>query len=296
MVVFLCVACVACFGIGYKLAPRINRLRYRVWLSRLSRKFPPRVLRDEPGAWYCQEKPILWAHAGGGSLHIYGNSKEAIADSIEKGFKVIEVDVDLTSDGVPVLSHRFRPDNQVQFDYRPTLSEFLSTPINDKYTPLTLKGLFDEFKYYDGYWAIDSWGLANCGIDFNLPVYLAAIQEGGIKGRVIYLANSLQEGIRVAKSAQFASVHCGLPEDIDKPGGLWQLPYLIRIYTGAGIRSVTLMDRPISEMTKVVLSGLKEMGIYVSVCGVETTDRCGKWINVGANCFNTNYLVPTDLY
>ena len=268
------------------------RLLYRIWLWRLSRQFKPYVLCDEPGAWYCQEKPILWAHAGGGSLHTYGNSKEAIADSIEKGFKVIEVDVDLTSDGVPVLSHRFRPDNQVQFDHRPTLSEFLSTPLNGKYTPLTLKGLFEEFKSYDGYWAIDSWGLHDSGMEFDLPSYLCEMLGEERARKIIYLANSLHKGIRVAKLGQFASVHCGLPEDIDKSEGLWQLSHLIRIYTGAGIRSVTLMDRPISEMTKVVVSRLREAGIHVSICGVETAERVRRWLAVGADVFNTDRLTP----
>lgn len=268
------------------------RLRYRIWLWRLSRKFKPRVLSDEPGAWYCQEKPILWAHAGGGSLHTYGNSKEAIADSIEKGFKVMEVDVDLTSDGVPVLSHRFCPDNQVQFDHRPTLSEFLSTPLNGKYTPLTLKGLFDEFKSYDGYWAIDSWGLHDSGMGFDLPSYLGEILEEGRARKIIYLANSLHEGISVAKSGQFASVHCGLPEDIDKPEGVWQLPYLVRIYTGVGIWSVTLMDRPITEKTRSVVSRLREAGIHVSICGVETAERVRSWLAAGADVFNTDRLNP----
>lgn len=106
------------------------------------------------------------------------------------------------------------------------------------------------------------------------------------------MANDLQDGILVAKSSQFASVHCGLPDDIDKPSGVWQLPHLIRIYTGAGIRSVTLMDRPISEMTKVVVSRLREAGIHVSICGVETAERVRRWLAVGADVFNTDRLTP----
>ena len=151
MGVLLCFACAACFCLGYRLSSRINQVRRRLGLWRISRKFTPRLLYDEPGSWYSQAKPILWAHAGGGCLHTYGNSKEAIEDSISKGFKVIEIDLDLTSDGVPVLSHRFRPGNQIQFDHRPTLSEFLSAPINGRYTPLTLQGLFNEFRTFDGY-------------------------------------------------------------------------------------------------------------------------------------------------
>lgn len=178
MGVLLCFACAACFCLGYRLASRINQVRRRLRLWRISRKFTPRLLCDEPGSWYSQAKPILWAHAGGGRLHTYGNSKEAIEDSISKGLKVIEVDVDLTSDGVPVLSHRFRPGNQIQFDHRPTLSEFLSAPINGCYTPLTLQGLFDEFKSFDGYWAVDSWGVYSSGKKFNFPSYLCEIQGG----------------------------------------------------------------------------------------------------------------------
>jgi len=50
--------------------------------------------------------PILLAHAGGG-IHgqIYTNSLEAIKASMQNGFRLIELDFELTSDGAVVLIH-----------------------------------------------------------------------------------------------------------------------------------------------------------------------------------------------
>jgi len=262
----------------------------------MSRKYPAGgILEDASNAWCSMPKPIFIAHAGGGSLCKYSNSKEAIADSIARGYKIIEIDVDLTSDCIPVLSHRFRPNNEVVFDYRPSLSEFLSTPICGRFTPMTLSQCFTTFKDFDGFWAIDSWGVYRSGMAFDLPRYLVEnLLEGQVRN-VIYLANSLQEAIELAKSGLFASVHCGLPEDIDTSNGIWQLPYLVRIYIGAGIRSVTLMDREISDLTKQVVATLRKSGIKVSICGVETCERARTWIEVGADCFNTDALSPHQM-
>ena len=132
------------------------------------------------------------------------------------------------------------------------------------------------------------------GIKFNLISYLFET-HAELTHHIIYLANDLQEGVQCAKSGRFASVHCGLPDDIDKPSGVCQLPHLIRIYTGAGIRSVTLMDRPISEMTRIVVNRLREAGLHVSIVGVDSVERAKKWIEVGADVFNTDKLTPGDL-
>lgn len=96
-------------------------------------------LETPADAWFISDSPILIAHSGGGiNGYVYTNSKEAILQSIASGYRVIEVDVSMTSDGVPVLSHDFRPDHEQLFNSLPTLEVFLNTPMECNLTPLTL--------------------------------------------------------------------------------------------------------------------------------------------------------------
>ena len=284
-----------CLALGHKFSARISFWRRKLALRRLASRHGTCTLADEPGAWYGMAKPILWAHAGGGALHTYGNSKEAIEYSLDHGLRVIEIDVDLTSDGVPVLTHRFRPDNQIAFDHRPDLKEFLSTPVNGRFTPLTLERLFALFGDRDVFFAIDSWGIARSGLRFDLIDYIDRMADERLHQKIIFLANSIDEGVTIAQTRKFASVHCGLPEDIDTDGGIWQLPDLVRIYAGANIHSVTLMDREITDRTEQVVGELESHGIHVSICGVETVKRCKKWRKLGVGVFNTNKLYPALL-
>ena len=97
------------------------------------------------------ETPILIAHSGGGiNGYVYTNSQEAILQSIANGYRVIEVDVSMTSDGVPVLTHDFKPDNEHIFSATPTLAMFLKQPMECGLTPLTLVDFLKLVNNFDG--------------------------------------------------------------------------------------------------------------------------------------------------
>ena len=63
---------------------------------------------------FGQQKPQPIAHAlgciGG---NIYTNSREAMINSIEKGYKYLEVDIDSTSDGIFIASHDWELFNEI---------------------------------------------------------------------------------------------------------------------------------------------------------------------------------------
>ena len=102
-------------------------------------------------AWFYSDSPILIAHSGGGiNGCTYTNSKEAIVQAITNGFRVIEVDVCMTSDGIPVLSHDFKPDFENLFEQIPTLKMFLSTPMDSGLTSLTFEDFLDLVKQWEG--------------------------------------------------------------------------------------------------------------------------------------------------
>ena len=88
-------------------------------------------LLDNEGAWYMSSKII--PHAMGGiDGCVYTNSKEALEETLNNGFNIVEADVNLTLDGIPVLSHAI---------CAMKIDEFIAHKIDGKYTPLSLKGL-----------------------------------------------------------------------------------------------------------------------------------------------------------
>ena len=252
-----------------------------------------RVLVDSPDAWYMGKLPILWAYAGGGHLHQYGNSVEAIDTSIAKSFKVIEIDVSLTEDGIPVVTHWFRPDNQVVFDKTPTLEVFKSTLINKKYHTMTLKELFDRYSGTGVYFSIDPAHMVALRQKFDLVRYIMGNAPIEFQRRVIYQVYTFDELARINRiSPPFASLHYVL-EVLNNPRPeYWKIPYLIPHLTEAGVRSVSLRDREISSGFIETVKAFNDVNIRVSVTGVDYKDRCEELMKIGVSCFNTRLLEP----
>ena len=253
-----------------------------------------RILEDSPGAWYEGKLPILWAYAGGGHLHQYGNSIEAIDTSISKSFKVIEVDVSLTEDGIPVVTHWFRPDNQVVFNKTPTLDVFKKTLINNRYHTMTLKELFDRYSGIDVYFSVDPAHIVALRQKFDLVQYIVDNAPIEFQRRVIYQVYTLDELDRINKmSLPFASLHYVLEVLNNSRREYWKIPYLIPHLTEAGVRSVSLRDREISSGFIEMVKAFNNVNIRVSVTGVDYKDRCEELMKIGVSCFNTRLLEPT---
>ena len=252
-----------------------------------------KVLADNPNAWYAGKLPILWAYAGGGHLHQYGNSVEAIDTSIAKSFKVIEIDVSLTEDGVPVVTHWFRPDNQVVFNKTPTIEVFKKTLINNKYHTMTLKELFDRYSGIDVYFSVDPAHIVALRQKFDLVQYIINNAPIKFQRRVIYQVYTLDELARISRiSPPFASLHYVLEVLNNARREYWKIPYLIPYLTEAGVRSVSLRDREISNGFIETVKAFNNVNIRVSVTGVDYKDRCEELMKIGVSCFNTRLMEP----
>ncbi len=116
--------------------------------------FPISVQAQAP-KWYEQNR--LVAHALGAiEDKKETNSKEAFISSWENGYKVLEADFSLTSDGVLVVRHDFDQDSYYNLEQQVqngstdmTASRFLNEKINFKYTPLTATQLFALLAEYE---------------------------------------------------------------------------------------------------------------------------------------------------
>lgn len=107
------------------------------------------------------ENYTVIAHAlGAVDGKAYLNSKESFIENYEKGYRLFEVDLTETSDGVWVCRHSWNT-SMGQWDGNEkkilTAEEFLKTPIYGKYTPMTLYDLFVLLKEYpDAFVMLDS--------------------------------------------------------------------------------------------------------------------------------------------
>lgn len=106
---------------------------------------------EEDGEWY--EKHQVICHALGSSVEgdPEGNYLEALEYNYNLGFRVFEVDIQITSDQVAVLRHDWDMDlGQAEaFGWTeedkpvPTAAKFLEAPIYGKYTPMLLVELYE---------------------------------------------------------------------------------------------------------------------------------------------------------
>lgn len=102
----------------------------------------------------AQSFPNYIAHGGGALGRLtYSNSKEAILQSIERGYTFIEVDIDTTSDGFLVASHdwasfHINAGHPELGDSIFSLESFKATSIYGEYTPITIDEIVEILEEY----------------------------------------------------------------------------------------------------------------------------------------------------
>ncbi len=105
------------------------------------------TLAEHEVQWY--EESCLVAHAlGNAGSYTYTNTKDALEESVAEGYKTLEVDLSLTSDGEVVCRHTWYSDEfGVSYDGEiPDLATFEREKYYGELTPLTGRGLLE-------YWA-----------------------------------------------------------------------------------------------------------------------------------------------
>jgi len=258
-------------------------------------------LVDDPNAWYATTTPLLWAHAGGGRFHSYGNAREDVDESIAQGFPVIEVDISLTSDGVPVLSHRFQPCGQDLYACVPTEKQFLETPIDGCYTPLTFAQFVERYRSFDGYFALDAFSMTKSNPSFDFPAYLARTYPPNVLGKMIYLVTGQDCAECLSASHPFAALHYAVPEWIFSSAGAFCCGAFMRYLASCGIKSASLevpvrmrqdFCRHAARIGRVVAE-MKRWGIWASAFGVETVEEINRWRDIGVEVFNVDRVQPS---
>ncbi len=110
------------------------------------------------GGWWESESLIAHAMGAVGGCS-YSNSLEAFERNYRRGYRVFEVDLELTSDGVAVLRHNwsnFCDTPEFSVESPPSLDRYKKSKIYKLFTPLSIDELIDLMaRYQDAYIVVD---------------------------------------------------------------------------------------------------------------------------------------------
>lgn len=241
--------------------------------------------------WYSCS-PLIWAHAGGADPVLYGNAMENFDRAIAKGYRCLEADVGITSDKVPVLTHLFRPNNENLYDGTPTCETFLTSLIDDKYTPLTLSQFIDRYKGFDGWVFLDGLSFSKRpGFDFRK--YFAKVDDR-FKKKIIVQVFKFEDLLSLKLNNPFGGIHFSGIFGVGT--NKYIRPMLIKALKACGVKSVSISDFEITgKDISDVIYDFRRNDIVVSVAGVNTLSYYKRLQKLGVNCIDSDYLTPADV-
>ncbi len=233
-----------------------------------------------PSPPFDGEHPSLVAHAGGA---VYGyrltNSLEALESSYENGFRVFELDFEVTVDGKYVLLHDWESmaDRMLFRRGAMTLDEFMNAKKFASLTLLDLDGLLAWLSEHEDCYVVTD---GKCG---NEP-FLAELYEisAELSDRFIPQAYSYDE-YKMAKKIGFERVILTLYGMNDTEAGLFafaesEKPWAITI--------------PKDVLTKTLVLHLAELGIYTYAHAVNDLSFFEEWREYGLYGIYTDYFCP----
>lgn len=223
----------------------------------------------------------LIAHAGGA---VYGyrltNSLEALQSSYEMGFRIFELDFELTSDGKYVLLHDWDAMAQrMLFDKKVlTLEEFENADTFASLTLLSLDELIEWLSAHPDCFVITD---AKCGNDPFLSELYGIADENS--DRFIPQAYSFEE-YEKAKEIGFKNVILTLYQMNDTEVSLADFAKREKPW------AVTI---PKDVLTKTLVSSLANIGTYTYAHTVNDLSFYEEWREFGLYGIYTDYFCPT---
>lgn len=237
----------------------------------------------------------VMAHAlGGYDGNIYNNTEEALQNSIQNGFKFIEVDMTLTSDNKLVCTHGFDAASCVktgvkQYNEVPTYKQFMTTKLHEKYKAIKVSTLIKYMKKYpDLLLEID---LKDQDAEHTKIMISELIKlchnDAAILDRILlqfYNKDNYEviDSVYHFKYYQYFTVK----NDFSDVNGL------IDFCVNNHITSVAVKYKYITE-ERVKL--FKDNGIYILCFTVDDANSAKDFLNWGVDTICTNFLIPGDV-
>lgn len=238
-------------------------------------------------SWAAEELRV--AHGIGGiNGYTRTNSKEAFLENYELGFRVFEIDLMLTEDGIPVLSHSsadwYRMVGLEKDSIAFTYDNFISGLLYGEYHPMDYKDLVDIMsEYSDIYVDIDS----KSGIDALTWIRNYANEVNPeILDRLIIEINKKSELDMIMEIYPWKSVKYCLyinPDYSERDAAEFCLSSGVKLVS-VGMIGDELMDKLLDELNPI--------GIMISVHGVNDPEEAAALFGRGVTMLNTDFLPP----
>lgn len=240
---------------------------------------------------WLETVPPLVAHAFGGiDGNSYTNAKEAFLYNYEQGYRIFEVDFEVTDENTLVLSHdadSWRSQTGLDESVEMTYETFMSTPIMGSYTPMDYKALIDlMIEYPDIYIVTDSKYLdrATVFMEFSQLVRYAENTDPSVLDRIvpqIYHEYMLEWVMDVHP---FKSIIYTLYASARTPEQVYDF------CESTGVKMVTCRD----ELSQDTIDSWTELGISISVHTINDLSRANELMDQGVDLLYTDFLQPKD--
>lgn len=219
---------------------------------------------------------------GGYNGYKYNNSKEGIDKGILDGYRVIEVDVGITSDNNMVLTHRFEPDDEIIFEGRPSLDDFLKKGALEGETALSLEMFVDLYKDTDTYFLVD----CAHGIEINVAERLSSLCKEEFFDKIIFQVHTKELLDQIYKMKKFKHIHY----NNTSKKILDDLPFLIE----KNVHTCSIADREIKE-TNCDLKQILQSGLHIFAYVVNHDRRLRHDLRIGVSGIFTDAIKPKML-
>ncbi len=249
---------------------------------------------DDKNQW---NYPLTIAHAGGGiDGYIYSNCKEAVLYNYGKGFRTFEIDFSVTKDQVMVAKHDWNMvvQENIPSGYVPTQEEFLSSPIYEKYTPMSLADLCGLMEEYEDMWLVTDIKDANAEeMEQAVNILVDTVQNLGkeeILDRIVVQVYSEEtfdkvEGIYPFRNWIFTLYQCwdGKEENFAEYAQFCNIN---------GIDTIAMWDYCV---TPYIIDVADNYGINIYVHTVNDAEMAQKYIDMGVMGIYTDFVMPDKL-
>jgi glycerophosphoryl diester phosphodiesterase len=251
------------------------------------------IVETDTTAWYAKYNVV--AHGGGGiDGRIYTNSKEAYELSYQRGLRVFDADLSLTSDSLIVCRHEWYDDlDQPNIDLKhiPSYEEFMTTKICSKYTPLDLVDLISFLEKHDDVYV---------SFDFkDNQTYIVAKLIEEINKRDTFLAQALLQRIVVTffYKKEYYSIKEIYPfnhwvlKQYGRPH--WKYEEIAEFCLENRINVCNVLPQYLDEGDNLQL--LLDKGIKIYVAHINKIVDAQKYMDMGVGGFISDYLYEEDL-
>ena len=213
----------------------------------------------------------------------YNNSKESIEQAILNGYRIIEIDIGITADNELVLTHRFSPDNEIIFESRLKLNEFLSYGALEGETALTLKQFVELCKDTDVYFIID----CAHGIEYKVCEWIRT--NVGVEQRryLIFQVHTPEMLRKIYEENVFTYIHYN--------GTIEHINSIMSILKTCNVHTCSISDEEIM-MNKESFKKLVEAGLHPIVYTVNHIRRLEYILKFGASGVFSDRLQPNDIH